>query len=233
MNEGGGIFLLRKIRQNPLWNEKPFTRGQAWVDMLLLANYKDNDIFFEGQIYKIKRGQFIRSERQFAMDWGWSRSAVTRFLKLLKKQEMIVSKPNPRANLLTILNYNQLQKIRTNNRTSGEPVANLTKKEKKEKKERSKEKPKAQAPLILPDFINQQTWQDFKAHRQKLRKPMTHRAEELIISKLINFNSRGFDPNNILENSIANGWQGVFEPNETGGVKDGLEDFLHRHQGSV
>ena len=34
----------------------------------------------------------------------------------------------------------------------------------------------------------------------------------MIIKKLSDFNSRGLDANKALENSIINGWQGVFEP---------------------
>ena len=126
----GGIFLLRKLRDNPLWQDKPFSKGQAWVDMLLQANHKDTEVFYKDNVYPIKRGQFIRTERDLASDWGWSRSRVTRFLLLLKKCSMIVTKTEPKANLITILNYNELQKVRTNNRTKREPNVNLNKNDK-------------------------------------------------------------------------------------------------------
>jgi len=146
----GGIFLLRKIRDNPIWQDKPFTKGQAWVDMLLQANHKDVKVLYKQQIYDVKRGQFIRTERDLAADWGWSRSKVTRVLDLFKKCSMIVTKPAPRANLITILNYDELQTLRTNNeprlnqdRTKSEPRVNLNKNdknEKNEKNEKNKEK---------------------------------------------------------------------------------------------
>ena len=36
----GYIKLHRSLMDNPLWTEKPFSRGQAWVDLLMLANRK-------------------------------------------------------------------------------------------------------------------------------------------------------------------------------------------------
>lgn len=127
----GGIFLLRKIRLNPLWQDKPFTQGQAWVDMLLQANHKDADVLYRHDIYHIKRGQFIRTERDLAGDWGWSRSKVTRFLNLLRRCNMIVTETAPKANLITISNYNELQKLRTNN----EPIVNQTRTKREPKQE--------------------------------------------------------------------------------------------------
>lgn len=82
----------------------------------------------------VHRGQFIKTERDLAGDWGWSRSKVTRFLKLLKKCSMIVTKPAPKANRITILNYNELQQMRTKKRTKREPNVNLNKNDKNDKK---------------------------------------------------------------------------------------------------
>ena len=42
MNENQGyIKLYRSIFNHWLWQDKPFSRGQAFVDLILLANYKD------------------------------------------------------------------------------------------------------------------------------------------------------------------------------------------------
>ena len=43
----GWISLYRSILNNDFWLSEKFTRGQAWVDLLLLAKYK------EGFIYKL------------------------------------------------------------------------------------------------------------------------------------------------------------------------------------
>ena len=69
-------------------------------------------------------------------------------------------------------------------------------------------------PINLPDFIDAELFANFIQHRKEIKKPLTPHARDLIIKKLSDFNSRGLDANKALENSIINGWQGVFEPRE-------------------
>jgi hypothetical protein len=40
----GWIKLHRKIVESPDWLSEPFTRGQAWVDLLLIANHTTGHI---------------------------------------------------------------------------------------------------------------------------------------------------------------------------------------------
>ena len=134
----GYISLHRSIRDNFLWKDKPFSRGQAWVDLLLLANHKDNFIFYDGKKVKIKRGQHITTERDLASSWGWSRSKVRRFLELLKGELMIERKSDHKATHLTVCNYNEFQTSTTTEKpqkdqgkTTDEPQANLNNNDKK------------------------------------------------------------------------------------------------------
>ena len=53
-------------------------------------------------------------------------------------------------------------------------------------------------------------WKDFKISRKKIRKPMTERAEELIIKKLNSLSNNEKEQIAILNQSIMNSWQGVF-----------------------
>ncbi len=51
----------------------------------------------------------------------------------------------------------------------------------------------------------------FRAHRVKIRKAMTDRAEELIVMKLATIHAEhGHDPGKVIDQSITNGWAGVF-----------------------
>ena len=50
----------------------------------------------------------------------------------------------------------------------------------------------------------------FAEHRKKLKKPMTARAKELMLSKLSKMASTEQEQIAILNQSIVNGWQGVF-----------------------
>jgi len=57
-------------------------------------------------------------------------------------------------------------------------------------------------------FIN--TWKDFKEMRTKIKKPMTKKAEELLINKLDRLTNDKEEQIAILNQSIMNSWQGVF-----------------------
>ena len=57
----------------------------------------------------------------------------------------------------------------------------------------------------LEDAIN-----DFKEYRKKIKKPMTDKAVELLIDKLNKLASDDETKIAILNQSIMNGWQGVF-----------------------
>jgi hypothetical protein len=68
------------------------------------------------------------------------------------------------------------------------------------------------APLfVLPDWVSRSTWHEFELMRRKIRKPMTDRARENIIGKLDRFRGRGQDVDEVLNRSITNGWQDVWE----------------------
>lgn len=77
-------------------------------------------------------------------------------------------------------------------------------------------KPKQKTELIytLPFFVDSQIFKDFINHRKEIKKPMTQNAVNATIKKLCDFHAKGYDCNEILNNSIANGWQGIFEPQQ-------------------
>lgn len=114
----GYIKLYRQLVDNPLWKEKPFTRGQAWVDLLMKANYKDVRTVIKGQMVVIKRGQLLRGEDSLADDWGWSRGKVRRFLTQLEKEKMCSRNGTALGTLITIANYEAFQCDRPLNDTA-------------------------------------------------------------------------------------------------------------------
>ena len=61
--------------------------------------------------------------------------------------------------------------------------------------------------LVLPKEVNPEIWKSFLDMRKLLRKPPTHRAQELLLKKLMTMDG---DKNKIIEQSIMNSWQGFF-----------------------
>ena len=113
MNESnknkGWIKLFRSVTDNPMWNEKPFSRGQAWIDILLMANHEDR---YVGNI-KVEAGSFITSMQKLAERWGWSRSAVIRYMNRTQTEHMVILKADSKRTLVSIVNWSSYQSDRT------------------------------------------------------------------------------------------------------------------------
>ena len=115
----GWIKLHRKIKDNIFWDEKPFSKGQAWVDLLLIANHKDGVIKVKnGELITIKRGECGYSQKGLADKWGWSRGKVNRFLCFLNERKMVQQKIIENHTVTAILNYDSYQSGTTNDTTN-------------------------------------------------------------------------------------------------------------------
>lgn len=105
----GWIKLHRAIQDNPLWRSEPFSRGQAWVDLLLLANHKESFFYKRGNKVTVLRGQVGRSEVELSDRWKWSRTKVRKFLTELQEEQQIKIHKNRVTQVLTIVNYDEYQ----------------------------------------------------------------------------------------------------------------------------
>lgn len=118
----GWISIHRKIQDNIIWNDKPFSRGQAWIDLIMLANHEDKKIIFNGSTVEIKRGEKITSLRKLSERWGWSRGKTKKFLNLLKDENMIVFKTDHQKTMYKIVNYNVYQNEDLDKRATEKPL---------------------------------------------------------------------------------------------------------------
>jgi hypothetical protein len=107
----GYIKLHRCIQDNPDWSAEPFTRSQAWIDMLLNASYKPHAVRIRGIKIDLSRGQLALSEVEYAKRWNWSRGKVHRFLKELESKtvQQITQQKTNITSVVTIINYDQYQ----------------------------------------------------------------------------------------------------------------------------
>ena len=109
----GWISLSRKVRDCWIWQDKPFSKGQAWVDMLLSANHEDKKFLLGNELVEVKRGSFITSEHKLMDKWGWSKTKVRAFLLLLENDSMIVKISDKKKTTINIVNYSDYQDSRT------------------------------------------------------------------------------------------------------------------------
>ena len=113
----GFIKMDRQLTVHWLWEDKPFSRGQAWIDLLFLATHKNEKFTSGNTLIDGKRGNVYRSKTWLAERWGWSRKKVTNFLSMLEKDNMVVVKSirmgAVNGTVITIVNYGKFQDVRT------------------------------------------------------------------------------------------------------------------------
>ncbi|MGJ0848293.1 conserved phage C-terminal domain-containing protein [Tissierella praeacuta] len=105
----GWISIHRKIKDNWIWEDKPFSKGQAWIDILLMVNHEYKKIPLGNELVEVKRGSRVTSIRQLCDRWGWSNTKVRGFLKLLEEEKMLIVKSDSKKTTLTVVNYNDYQ----------------------------------------------------------------------------------------------------------------------------
>ena len=114
----GWISLHRKILKNPiLKRNKQYSNFEAWVWLLLRANYDDAKVLIGGTLYRLKEGQMITSLKKLQLQFGCGNSRLNTFLKLLKDDGMIVVKSNAISTMVTVNNYSELQGFQTANKS--------------------------------------------------------------------------------------------------------------------
>tara|TARA_Y100001963_G_C6741116_1_gene429020 strand:+ start:24 stop:785 length:762 start_codon:yes stop_codon:yes gene_type:complete len=107
----GWISMHRKILKNPIVKmNKSYSRFEAWVWLLLRATYSNQKVVLGSDIYHLKSGEILTSQKKLCKQFNWGNSKLRTFLKLLEKDEMIVVKTNKKLTHLTILKFNELQK---------------------------------------------------------------------------------------------------------------------------
>lgn len=106
----GWISIHRALRGHWLWTEKrKFSRAEAWIDLLMSVNHEQAKVSIKGRVFTVERGESLASYGTFSDRWGWSISAVKRFLEALQKQHMIRLKSETVSTRISICNYDIYQ----------------------------------------------------------------------------------------------------------------------------
>ena len=105
----GWFKIHRQLLDSPFWTCEPFTRCQAWIDLIGLANHADNFFYVRGIKVDIKRGQCGWSEVALAQRWKWSRTKLRKFLNDLEKEQQIGQQKGNVNQIITIINYDLYQ----------------------------------------------------------------------------------------------------------------------------
>lgn len=99
------------MQENWVWKKKPFSWGQAWIDLLIRTSWIDSTMFSDhfAKSLKVRRGEIICSIRGLAFAWGWSRSGTERFLRRCQQAGQIKATSEGTYTRIKILNWSKLQ----------------------------------------------------------------------------------------------------------------------------
>jgi len=84
------------------------------------------------------------------------------------------------------------------------------------RREENKKKKQDSSTFVPPLWIDQQLWDDFIDMRKKIKKPATDRAKQLLINELQKLVEQGYSQQDVIGNSIRNGWQDFYAPKHNG-----------------
>jgi len=104
---GGYIKLHRSLLDHWLW-KRPLW-AYAWVDLLLLANHKDDYYTAGGEVVYLPPGSVRRSVSNLAARWGMDRKTASKLLDLMESEHMLSQKRTKHWTTITIENYEKFQ----------------------------------------------------------------------------------------------------------------------------
>lgn len=173
-----------------------FEKSEAvhlFIYLLLKANHKDS----QWQGIDIKRGQFISSLGKISTDTGISLQSIRTLLNKFEKTNEIELKSTNKFTIVTICKYECYQdeneetnKQLTNKQQTTNKQLTTNKNDKKEKNNKE---------VILDRWVE---------YRKQIKKPIKEATQETILAKMENFTEE--QCKFVINNSIENGWQGLF-----------------------
>ena len=120
--ENGWIKLHRSIKDNWVWEDTPFSYGQAWIDLLMRANHAESKTLFNAKLITIEQGAFITSVRKLCVEWGWSKDKTLKFLRTLEADGMIQRDSDNQRTKITVVNWGKYQHKEDDANTSEKPT---------------------------------------------------------------------------------------------------------------
>ena len=105
--EMGWIRIHRKIMKKCWFSNAKYV--QLWVFMLLSANHQESEFMWNGEVMKLKPGQFITSILKIQKELRLAHSTAEKILKLFEKEHQIEQQKTTKFRVITILNWDLYQ----------------------------------------------------------------------------------------------------------------------------
>lgn len=227
MSDSNWIKLNRKLFEKPIWLNSTPEQKVILITLLGMVNHTETQWEWEGQQYTCKPGQKVTSLENIREKCGKGitiqnvRTAINRFEKL----QFLTNQSTKTGRLITIVNWEKYQVIDKDankdinkdiTKTSQRPNKDLTTNKNDKECKNDKEYISPLTPLIetLPPDLQESVW-EFVEHRKQIKAPMSELAVKKMLNKLNDLS--GGDTGKciaILNQSIINGWKGIFQLDE-------------------
>ena len=226
----GWIKIHRKIKDNWVWKNPIYLKG--WLYILIEASYNDDDSL----------GQLMLPIGELAKEMGCNYFTAYRFIQKLQSDGMVIygdkdvlqSKPQNKVQKLTICKYEEYQasvqsKVQSKPQNRGKEKVSIPLKENsvyitnKETKEHPKGYESFDFSFIEEEFSKPfLQWLDYK--RERKEKYRSQKSMELAYSKMKKLSGNNPDTAMmIVEESMANNWQGLFALKNNPPAKKGMD----------
>ena len=103
------IRVPKDLFDDPIWNNREFTKKEAMIDLYNLAHDSPNNkgaiIDINGHPVKIDAGDVARGNRALSEKWGWSTKKVSNFIKKYQDLGILKQKRNTPITIVEILGW--------------------------------------------------------------------------------------------------------------------------------
>jgi phage-related minor tail protein len=164
MIDKGWIKLHRRIIEKGYYKKSEIVH--LWIHILLKANHKPNEFYWNKENIKVDSGQFITGRKTLSEETGINESMIERILKILENEQQIEQQKTTKFRLITVKNWvsyqikdlpeQQIEQQVNNKRTTDEQQVNTNKNDKKEENEKNEKKEPKDIAVKTPqnDFLD-------------------------------------------------------------------------------
>jgi hypothetical protein len=213
----GWIKLHRKLKNSLVFDNPDLLK--VWIWCLLKATHDDYIQMIGLQEVELEKGQFIFGRKVAANELKMSESKTYRLIKKLETMQNLNIKANNKYSIITIANWElyqsdsnnseqQFEQQMNNKRTTNEQQMNTNKNIKNNKNINNN------IYSVLDNYTSnddlRQALNDFLEMRKKIKKPMTERALNMLLSKLDELAATDEVKIKLLDQSILHNWQTVY-----------------------
>ena len=107
----GWVKIHRSLLNDDLWQGEVFTEGQAYLYLIIKANYQNSELILDnGDVIVVKKGEIFTSQQKIADIFSWDRNKLRKYLRKMKKAGKIdVKTKYKKYTIITLLNYEKYQ----------------------------------------------------------------------------------------------------------------------------